>query len=90
MKAFWLAAAVGVSLMASASVASADPWKDESGHGKHWKHEGRGEGWGHRGPRFGYDYGRPRGYGYYEERRSYRGTRFGDYDRPRSRDRYGY
>jgi hypothetical protein len=36
--------------MLGASVAAADPWKDESGHGKHWKEkswkhwkEGRGE-----------------------------------------------
>lgn len=92
MKAFWLAAAVGVSLMASAGGASADPWKDESGHGRfgggHWKHERHGEGWGERGPR---------GRGYYEERGGYRGSRFDgprfrDYDHPRFRgyDRYGY
>jgi hypothetical protein len=87
-----LAAAVGVSLMASAGETSADPWKGESGHDKHWKHEGRGEGWGRGGPRFGDGYGRSHEYGYYEERRSYRGARFRDYGRPRFRayDRYGY
>ncbi len=84
MKVVVMAAVVGLGLLASAGTASADPWKDESGHGrwggKHWKHEGRGHGhgWGrrhrHHGLHFG-GYGRPRGYGYYSRQYGYQGAR---------------
>ena len=53
IKVFAMVAAVGMGLLASMGTASADPWRDESGHGrwggKHRKHEGRGHGhgWGH-------------------------------------------
>jgi hypothetical protein len=73
-----IAAAVGFGLMASTGGASADPWRDESGHGRFgsgepWKHEGRGHrhAHGHRRERLGVGYGRSRGY---------RGARFRDYD----------
>ncbi|MEG9501061.1 MAG: hypothetical protein MIN69_04195 [Methylorubrum extorquens] len=80
MKTLMMAAAVGLSLFASAGTASADPWKDESGHGRWGRHEGRGHGWGHHHrPRFGHGYGRPRGYGYYSGHREYRGARYGGY-----------
>ncbi|WP_462116922.1 hypothetical protein [Methylorubrum extorquens] len=80
-------AAVTISLLGSVSTASADPWKDESGHGrfggKHWKHEGRGHGhgWGHHRRHFSYGYDRPRFHGGYRPSRGY-----GYYGRPRGYD----
>jgi hypothetical protein len=86
MKGLLIVAAVGFGLMASTGGAFADPWKDESGHGrfgggKHGRfdgHPGRGNAYGHYKQRYGDGYGRSRGY--YEERRGYRGARYRDYD----------
>ena len=84
MRTFWMAAAVGLNLVGSIGSASADPRKDESGHRRHADKyggfdggRGRGHGWGYH--HHGYGYGHPRGYGHYDERRSYHGARSRDH-----------
>ena len=96
-----LAAALGFMLTGWTGVASADPWKDESGHGRRggWERgsdfPGRDHGWG-RERRFEPREFRGRGYGYYREGRprAYRRAYpvYGYSYRPSRRvyPRYGY
>ena len=76
MKLLQITAVIALSMLGWSNVASADPWKDESGHGRRGgygrfeEHHGRGHGYG-RERHYRGGYGRPRGYGYYEERRGY-------------------
>ena len=78
MRTFWMATAVSLGFVSAIGAASASPLKDDGGHSRHRDKyggfdgdRGRGHGWGYH--HHGYGYGHPRGYGFYDERRSYRG-----------------
>jgi hypothetical protein len=86
MKIISIATTLALATLAGATIASADPWKDESGNGR-WRggyerddgYPGRGYGYG-REHRFDRDEFPGRGYGYYGGRREQRAYKEEYYD----------